>query len=985
MDHENMLDDDRSVHMTALAHRAPRLLAPLLVGMIMFCCLTDRASGMTYSWNRHPQKERIVFAFADSVPALEVARTGPRRITLTLPESIWEKETRPAIVDLSASRMITQISSTGHQMTIELKSPSFGFIYFPDADEKQLIVDIFRDPLGARWQPPQETGETEPPVQQEIQTAPDPNPLQDTRPRPLRKKITSPEPSPPAPVENAQKQPGVPQTESPNGIAEDTPPSPRQADPGTLRFKVKHQTVEEALGTPADRDIPQSVAQGAADPSQPDTNISDKDSGRSQNKKQSSQPPPGSETNEQVTDNRDDSPESFTADGNQTETPGPAFLEKNATNATAGPNFKDYMITAKAALQNGEVDAALEVFQGMLNHPEFPDPLREESLYLIAEALFQKYHSDLTPHFQEVMSAFQRAVNFNPESQRLPSALLSMGMINLKVDNVPEATGYFQLIRSKFPNDSNVPLTYYYMGEHYLDTKEYQQAADNFQYVIQNHPDTSMVQSCAIGLTKALKELGYFKQAFEIMDYAQKRWPRYYIQDPEFLMLAGYIELKNDHPLKAKENFWTYINLTPEGENVDIAMARIGDIHVMTGKKQAAREVYEKTAHLFPDREGGLIAKMRLAEEGVFDQPSISKMFSVFDKPYSLRPKEVYTQIIEKYPQSPLAPVARLKLAMWQLWSEKFKDTLQTVSEFVAEYSKDKKLLPKALEVGNKAFSQWIAKALERDRYQDIIAIWESYPFLHASPEPMSRLAVATSFWKTGDTSRALDLAEPFLSGTLPQGPSSGPALDLVLAILVQSQSWQQILDMTQEVKNWELSDNRRRQFEYTLALAHENLEQKDKSAPLWKELASEIELPDSQRAYALYFMAKQAERTKDLENEYLLAQQALSLFLSLPTQDLPKIRDCLNMLIQTTSRTGRTQEALGWGLELEKYIDKDDPSWAAHMYTLAGLFKLNRDMDMWQKKLTAITQTAPDSIYSKMAARDLEAANLDKKIQSFK
>jgi hypothetical protein len=104
-----------------------------------------------------------------------------------------------------------------------------------------------------------------------------------------------------------------------------------------------------------------------------------------------------------------------------------------------------------------------------------------------------------------------------------------------------------------------------------------------------------------------------------------------------------------------------------------------------------------------------------------------------------------------------------------------------------------------------------------------------------------------------------------------------------------------------------------------------------------------------------------------------------------MPSQDLPKIRDCLDMLIRVTARTGRTQEALGWGLELEKYIDEDDPSRPAHMYTLAGLFKLNQDVTMWQKKLTAITSAYPDSIYSKMAARDLEAAKLDEKIQSFK
>jgi TolA-binding protein len=967
MPHKDMPGDDRSGRMTALS-RTARLVFPVLALWIMGAWPADTASAMTYSWNRHPEKERLVFAFAESLPALAVKRTGLRRITLILPDSIWDKETRPSPINLDASRMISGISADDHQVIIELKSPAFGFIYFPASDGKKLVLDLFRDPLGARWQPPEPEKTTQPTDQTESASQPPPS---SSSPNSPQEAATFPDPSAVPMPEDLSRRTVVPRPETrdhaPLPPRDNASMSEKQTNGGTLRRKVKYQTVEEALV-----DVP------PGDDVRPDPGLMED----SRAPAKSGEEPLSTASGE--TDSAQDSPPR-TLGANQTATTGPANATSNASNATARPSFPEYMASAKAALQNGEIDAARNLLQSMLDHPDLPDPLREESLYLIAEGVFQKYHGDLTPHFQEVMSAFQRAVNFNPESQRIPSALLNMGMINLKVGNVPEATGYFQLIRSKFPNDSNVPLTYYYLGEYFLNKKEYQSAADNFQYVIQNHPDSSMVQSCAIGLTKSLKELGYFRQAFEIMDYAQKRWPRYYINDPEFLMLSGYIELKNDHPLTAKDNFWTYVNLTPTGDNVDIALARIGDIHVMTGGKQAAREIYEKTAQQFPDKEGGLIAKMRLAEEGVFDQPSISRMFSVFDKPYSLRPKEVYTQIIEKYPQSPLAPVAHLKLAMWQLWSEKFRETLQTVSEFAATYPDDEKLLPKAFEVGDKAFSQWIAKAVERDRYQDIITMWETYPFLHISPEPMTRLAVATSFWKTQETSKALDLAAPFLSGTLPQGSSSGPALDLVLTILVQSQSWQQILDMTREVRTWELSDTRRRQFEYTLALAHENLGQKDKSSPLWEKLAAEIELPDAQRAYALYFMAKQAERTKDFEGEYLLTQQALSLFLSMPSQDLPKIRDCLDMLIRVTARTGRTQEALGWGLELEKYIDEDDPSRPAHMYTLAGLFKLNQDVTMWQKKLTAITSAYPDSIYSKMAARDLEAAKLDEKIQSFK
>ncbi|GAU07952.1 tetratricopeptide repeat protein [Desulfoplanes formicivorans] len=948
--------------------------------------LPGTALGMTQSWHHYPQKERLVFAFDRTVPTFSLKRTGRTAITLTLPPSIWNQEPRPAPIDLSVSRMITNITPSERAITIHLKSPAFGFIYFPLPGDHKLILDLFHDPLGAQWQPSkmalQKKAQQQGPSGKESPKAPA------RRAHAAPQEIT-PEPS--GSTASTQTVPLPPTVQPKKGqsvvinatalhSSGDIPDNTGPKSPGTLRFKVKFQTAEEAFGdahtplatAPASRPTSgRAKANKTIARNQQTTHVrtvaQDSSSQHDQHTESSSKDnPSGSPTNQ------NDKAASFASPPTDA-----------TTNATAAPSFKERMTTAKGTLQNGEIDAALDILQDMLDQPALPDVLGEEALYLKAEALFQKFHNDLDSRFQEVMSAFQQAISFNPQSPRLPSALLSMGLINVKVNNIPEAQAYFNLIRSKYPHDTNVPLTYYYMGEHYLNAKDYQQAADRFQYVVQNYPDNAITQSCAVGLTKALKELGYFKQAFEIMDYVQKRWPRYYLKDPAFLMLAGYIDFKNKRLSAAKEEFWTYVNLTPQAKDVDIALARLGDIYVMTGKTKAARQIYEKTAEQFPDQEGGLIAKMRLAEEGVFDKPSIDTMFSVFDKPYSLRPQQVYSQIIATYPDSPLAPVAQLKLAMWQLWNDQYRDTLQAVADFINNYPQQE-LTPKALEVGNKAFAQFTAKAIERDRFKDIVSLWNTYPFLHQSPAPMARLAVATSLWKTGHAIQALTLAAPLLANKRPREASSGPALDLALAILVQSQSWQDIIKLSQEIKDWKLSANRKRQFEYTLALAHQNLGQTDQSHLLWKQLAADVELPDAQRAYALYFMAKHAEQAQDLRNEYNLAHEALSLFLSMPEQDLPKIRDCLDMLIRVTSTTRRHQEALSWGLECEKYMTKADPSWPAHMYTLANLFKLNQDNESWKNKLVAITKMYPDSIYSKMAARDLEADQLQEKLQPF-
>lgn len=983
-------------------------LRHLVAVMFLLFLLPCQAWPMDYYWGRHPQKDRLVFAFASTIPTFTLERTGPKTLSLNLPEDIWKKETLPQGVSLDTSRMIDQVTRDRHTILIRLKTPAFGFIYFPLVPSKKLVVDIFRDPMGAQWKPPVAQNpdpapsvpippkvKTQPKATQEqaavstppasattLPAGPDPKdrPTALTNPKTQRFMVEQPTDRPSVAQNISAGTPSLHTGGSEKNINAEEVIHKKQTKPvanrpGSFRFKVKRQDAEHAFAMDdlTTKDTTDRSEQG------PHLDLPSPQATPAPSPVIKASPRAQTTRHVNATDNNTTKQ---TPDNGTVSTPAdPVALTPD--NATDVPQFDKQLASIKATMNEENLDMNLENLQVMLKHPKFPDDLREETLYLVAETLFQKYHDDIKNHFQEVMTAFQAAISYNPKSLRMSSALLNMGLTNLKVGNIPEAKAYFKLVRTKYPNDSNTPLTYFYMGDHYLKNREYQKAADNFQYVVQQYPDSSMDQACAIGLTKALKELGFYKQAFEIMDYVAKRWPRYYIKDPEFLMLSGYIELKNHTLERAKENFWLYINLVPEGKNMDIALARIGDIYVMSDNKKAAREVYERAAQMYPDKEGGLIAKMRLAEEGVFDTPSLKKMFSVFDRPYSLRPKEVYTQIIEKYPKSPLAPVAQLKLAMWQFWSNNLLQTIETVDSFTKKYP-DQELLPKALSVGRKAFAQWVATSIPNARFKDIIDTWKKYPFLHQETDPETRLAIATSFWKTGSGDQALDLAEPFLSGAIPLNNSSGPALDLVLAILVKSQSWQKILDMTKDVRAWDLPKARRRQFEYTQALANENLGTTDKSHPLWVKLASDIDLDDSQRAYALYFLAKHAEQAKDMEQEYMMAQQALSLFLGMPQRDTPKIRDCLNMLTQVTSRSHRVQEALGWGIEYEKYIGKDDPAWPEHMYTLANLFKLNQDTKMWKKKLESIIKKYPDSIYRKMAAADLESALLQKKLQPF-
>jgi len=434
---------------------------------------------------------------------------------------------------------------------------------------------------------------------------------------------------------------------------------------------------------------------------------------------------------------------------------------------------------------------------------------------------------------------------------------------------------------------------------------------------------------------------------------------------------------------RAKEYFWAYANLVPQAPDADVAMARIGDILLQQGKPDAAREIYHRTAKAYPDREGGLIAQMRLAEEGVLDRPSMADMDLVFGRPEA-NPGILYNRILE-HADSSLAPVARLKLAMWQLWNKKFAESLEEVLRFQEDYP-GHELLPKAREVADKALRDWIMHDLEKNDFAGAALHWTEHEKLYQDRdlEPQIRLVVATAFMKTKQPQKALDMAGPFVFGTIPRGEYSEPGLDLTLAMLVDLQDWKGILDLAQRVAPWKVGQERQRQIDYAAALAHEKLNQSSKAKPLWTKLATDMGLTDTQRGYAHYFLGREAMLAGDMEQATILGQEALGL-LQKEKDDIGKLKETLELLVQAADRSGRGQEALAWSLQYDDFISQDDQDWPAHTYRKAILFKKNGDMKKWRENLDRLKELFPNSLHGRMAAAELEGVRLEKEVGKFR
>ncbi len=1041
--------------------------------LVLALVVPSGGEAASLAWSRQPNHERLTVRFATGLPSLDVVRTSDKEITLRLPEDIWARETRPALIDLSPSRLVAAVRVEERSIVITLRRSDVEQMVYTMGREQAIVVELTRQPktppanatqssenttLGdkasanATHQMPAASAmdgpgnataaQAIPPSPEQAPLGPGPQgntsaqavanataiPYLDSQPPASAGPTTAPLPestsagsrlraalnaslavaphaaapqpfrirssvvasaTPEQPAEVVALAPKTPEVAGPvpaadfgsggapsgeDGGIRGGPPSPGSGQVGEARpHELPPATAVDANATvsaPA-RSLPQDVpgtvspnatAQLASPPSQSASPVSAPAAGGAQEAPRQMVPADQPAPAAGVTAAAPASAANATAD--------------NATDAAHEAELEALFQTVQDTLARGDLAGALDGLEGLRRHPRLPDRLREEVLYTLAELRMKEAKDDLAGHYLKVREAFLEALHFNPTSVRAPQALINLGYLNLSVGNEPEAEGYFELLRRKYPKDFNLPLIDYYWGEYFARRGQWSRAADHFQAVIQQYPDSQPVLPSAVGLVRALAELGFWAKAWEIVDFVEKRWPRFYIDDPEFLSLAGQIAMHNALLDAARERLWLYYNLLgTKGPSADMALARIGDIYLRQGKTQAAKTAYEKAAAEFPEREGGLISKMRLAEEGIVDAPTLESMAAIFDRPFSLRPEQIYTDIVTRFPDSPLAPVARLKLAMWYLWTGRFDEAIVQGRRFLADYQ-GHSLTPRAEETIFTALTRWMARDAEEENFRGLVTRFEANPDMaeRILQSDRLRLALALAYLKLGQPQRTLELARPFFFGAIPQGEFSLPAFDLALAVLVDLGRFAEVVELAAQVKNWDLGEGRQRQLDYALALAFENLGRQEDALGLWTRLAIDVELPPTQRGHAVYFLARAAYAESEWERAYLAAQEALSLLLH-KGSDLGKIRDTLAMLVDITEGTGRLEEALGWAMEYERFVQPNSPDWPRWIYRKAAIQRrLAREAE-WRASLQAIIDTAPDSLYARMAKSELTDA----------
>ncbi len=634
---------------------------------------------------------------------------------------------------------------------------------------------------------------------------------------------------------------------------------------------------------------------------------------------------------------------------------------------------------------------ALPILEELKAIPTIAQSMREQVLYYISDATAMVYKDKPLEGFDPIVTTTTEAMNANLRSARVPDALYRLGLANLGVKNFPEADAYFKALKRRFPYDMNVPTAFYLLGESQFESGLYADAAENFKSIVQEYPDASSLEKATVGYVKALAKNKEYKEASVFADFASKRWARHYIEDPEYLLYLAEIDYKLGNKKGALDQYWLLYNLDPDHKRNDLVLATIGDIYLELDMMREALEVFKTIQEAFPDTRGAAIALLRQSELGIHDSPlTLEEMFTVFANPGTPLPQVVYKDLQKNWPEDERSVTSELKYTLWQLWDKQYTDAMGSAADFIDLHPENDDV-ELARDVIMRGFMADMKNALAEENYGRILILWDGFPIIrerYGTIDPDLRNALGRGYLERGEDEKAMEMLADFLQ--TPKHPRySDPTFALYFNKYLESGNWNGMLDLGEMVKNWEMTEAMRGQLDYALALSSQNLGLKDKALKLWKPLVDNAHIPLYQKAYANYFLAKNAEERKDITEAYTYNVKTLELFEQLHEErsdraDNERIKEAMGSLMDITEVANRIPEALEWVERYNQYVPEGSPEYPGLRFREARLYRKLGNDDRAKMLLELITTGYPDSPFAAAAATELSTFEVSRDLQNF-
>nr|WP_291332595.1 tetratricopeptide repeat protein [Desulfovibrio sp.] len=649
------------------------------------------------------------------------------------------------------------------------------------------------------------------------------------------------------------------------------------------------------------------------------------------------------------------------------------------------------MDEAERLIKERKFVEALPQLEKLKEMPTLSAELREKTLYYISDCVWARYSDNPLAGFEPIVSATSEAMNFDLRSPRVPEALLRLGLVNVNVGNLVDAGGYIVALYRRYPDYPGVAQGFTALGKEQLKRHMDAQAEQSFSMVLDKYPESSFLQEASVGLAKALNNQRKYTNAQVILDFISKRWPRYYIDDPTFLFLQAANDEALNKPMEALTLYWLYFNLLPGQKGNDEMLFKMGDMYTRLGNKLAADFLYNYITSHYGGSQSAKMASLRLVEGGIYDAPiNYEAMTQVFARSAGTNLQKVYSELAASSRTAPESVTARLKEAMWLYWSKRYTEAMGKAAEFIDGYPENVNVA-QARDIIWLSFQKELANSMAEKNFGRILILWNGFPLVrerYGAIDPRMRYALAQGMLERGDDDAALGMLAEFLKS--PMNPEYGEAaFTEFFNRYLKAGAWTKILDLGKLVSGWPLKPQLRNQLDYAMALSAQNLNLAGPALAMWKNIAEREDFPLYQRAYATYFLARDAEQRKDIRNSYTLNRKVIELFTQLQDErsdkaDPQRIKDAMLSLMDICEVANRVPEALEWLARYNAFVPQNSPEYPGLRFREARLYRKLGDATRAQALLEDIVRNYADSPFAKAATAELHTFEVSRDLQNY-
>jgi TolA-binding protein len=340
---------------------------------------------------------------------------------------------------------------------------------------------------------------------------------------------------------------------------------------------------------------------------------------------------------------------------------------------------------ALAAASVGELDTAialLEKFRSENPGHVYSDP----SVFLLGDLYYAK---GLPENYQAAADAWREAIDTYPRSLEAPRAGFMLGDIARQMGYHNEAAGLYRLDAESYPESPWAPLATLRAADMSLAMNLNEDARKAVKPLAEKIPPDAWSPLALLRLAMADYQDSLYSQAVEKFRDALDRDPEIYELYPNMLYALGDSYSYLSRPDLTAMFLEHAVNLEPDHPKADVMLARIGNALQSMGRNAEAISFFKLAKELYPDRDGGLVSQIRLADLGALSSFFRGdQVFDALERGARQATVKMYDQIISSASPSPLLQLAYLKIGQAQAADGENSEAIRWLRELVSKYPK---------------------------------------------------------------------------------------------------------------------------------------------------------------------------------------------------------------------------------------------------------------------------------------------------------